>query len=373
MIKSFKQYVQLAPIIGKIHYWDLPKEITINLKTKEKMKLKNLLNLYGKDKYIEKKIEAISHAGNKMHISFPLKLRNIDYVKLYALMISEGYFKREFSIHVPEEEFHSIFKNTLKNIFNQNVINAQNLVVSCFKTRATKFIRYLIPIPEYIPRFIVKSKDYSREYLKIAFEAEAYPHYSTPRTGIKRYIKLARSVDISDIAKEVKYEESKRISFGKLKREYPAIIKKIDKRPPVTLLGEYYMLQEHFNIFSVMKPDSLRVNKTEYKRGKISMRWCLYIYSDSLDKFIREINFITKRKKLITAKMKKVKGQKRKFSTVKIMKLVSKNNIFITKDVVKKMKELGYKSPYSFIWKYNKRGIIKKISRGKYKIIYQLK
>lgn len=374
MIKSFEEYMSLSPEINYVHYWDLPDTLFVILsKIKPPIKLRGksitvrkLVEYIGKSAEAEKLINYIvDRKGNLLKIEMPINLESLDYVKLYALMNSEGYYKREFSIHVPEREFHKIFEDCLTNIFNSYVIRTKKKSRGILRSRAMNTIRHLIPIPPVIPKLILKNREFSREYLRIVFEAEGSPIFS----GSKRYVKISRSINITDIADGIDYKEGERIYFGRLKKEQPRIIKKILNRPPLILLGEYFLLLHHFGIESIIKPEALRINKTSYRRGKVSMRWILYIYSDSLDKFIREINFITPAKKNIAMKMSLIKGYRKKYSSIKIIKRISENNIFLRSAFIKEMKILGYKSPSAYLWRYEKKGIIRRIRKGIYKLL----
>ena len=68
--------------------------------------------------------------------------------------------------------------------------------------------------------------------------------------------------------------------------------------------------------------------------------------------------------------MLKIKGNKRQYFSLDIMKNISENKIFKTSDFVIEMKKLGYVSPQKFLWDYWKnKKIIKRIGRGTYKLL----
>ena len=157
--------------------------------------------------------------------------------------------------------------------------------------------------------------------------------------------------------------------ISQLRKDYPNLSKIIEQNPPLTLLGEHLVLKHYFNIYNIIKPEAIRINKTDYRCGKISTRWALYIYADSVNKFIKEINFISKRKRKITHEMSKIKGYKRQYFALEIMKKIQKNKIIKTLDFVREMKIHGYISPRTYLWRYEKKGIIKRIKKGKYKLL----
>jgi hypothetical protein len=66
-----------------------------------------------------------------------------------------------------------------------------------------------------------------------------------------------------------------------------------------------------------------------------------------------------------------MKTNKSQYSALKLMKELSNENIFLSKNFINEMKIRGYVSPFKYIWAYKKRGLIKKLERGKYKIISQ--
>ena len=68
--------------------------------------------------------------------------------------------------------------------------------------------------------------------------------------------------------------------------------------------------------------------------------------------------------------MLKVRSNKPQYTALKLMNKISKNNIFLSKDFITIMKKQGYVSPFKYIWEYKKKGLIEKVERGKYKLIY---
>ena len=151
------------------------------------------------------------------------------------------------------------------------------------RSTAPALIRYLVPTPDYIPQVILRNKEYCRKYLQVAFEAEGSPIF----VGSKRYISLKRNVDITPITKnKLNYPKEKRVYEKQLKSEFPKIYQKICKFPPKLLLGEHLILNKYFNINSIIKLESIRINKTSSGFGEITARWALYIYADSVNRFI---------------------------------------------------------------------------------------
>jgi len=67
--------------------------------------------------------------------------------------------------------------------------------------------------------------------------------------------------------------------------------------------------------------------------------------------------------------MRKIKGYKSQYSSLKLMKELSQKNILNSFDFVKEMKKLGYVSPRTYLFRYLKKGILKKVNRGRYLII----
>ena len=378
-MKSFSEYLYKSPKIRQINYWDLPKNICVTLSpVPKKVKLrgksitiKKLISMVGRNKRINKNIKSILFLRNsrKLPIKLPLSLNSVNFVNLNSLMVSEGSYKSEFRIHVPERFFHEIFLKSLSNIFGMEIRKfiKQKAEKNILRSSAPAIIRNILPIEEHIPEIILKNKEYCRRYLQISFEAEGSPIFR----GSKRYISLKRNTSIGSLIKvKLKYPEERRIYIGKFEKDYPKLINKIRNNPPKTLLGEHLMLKEHFNVDSIIKPEAIRINRTNYRcGGKIAARWALYIYADSVNRFIKEISFISKKKRAIASKMAKVKGYKRQYFSLDIMKKLAKDKILESSKFTKEMKKLGYVSPRTYLWRYQNKGILEKIGRGKYKLL----
>ncbi len=376
---TFFEYLDGAPTKKEINYWDLPKNMCIKLSPIPKevrlrgtsITVKRLVSTIGKDKKINKNIKSILFLRNsrKLTLKLPLSLNNINFVNLHSLMVSEGSYTSEFRIHVPEKIFHNIFEESLSNIFGKEIkkLIIQKKEKNILRSTAPAVVRNILPMGEHIPRIILKNKEYCRKYIQISFEAEGSPIFM----GSKRYISLKRNTSIDNLVKEkLKYPEEKRIYMGKFSKDYPKLIKQIYTCPPKTLLGEHLILKHYFNIDSVIKPEAIRINKTAYRcGGKIAVRWALYIYANSINRFIKEINFLSKKKKKITSKMAKIKGNNKQYFSLEIMKKIAKDKIIKSSDFVTEMKKLGYVSPRVYISRYEKKGILKKIERGKYKLL----
>jgi len=373
---NYEEYLKISPNKTEIHYWDLPENVSVGFRKIPKeitpigntVTVRRLLEKIGKNRDIEKEINTI---GRKLiKIKFPIKLNNINYVRLYALMNSEGSTNTEFSIHVPEKEFHELFKNSLINFFGEQM---DKLIVckkqrNILRSRAPTIIRFLLPIPSTIPKLIFKNKKFSREYLRIVFEAEGSPIF----VGNKRYISLKRNSDISQFFnKNLSYPTEERIYFKQLSKDYPSLAQKIKENPNKITIGEKIIFKKYFDINTTILPECIRINKTNFRcGGKVSVRWNTYIYARNVNKFIEKIGFLSKSKIKKSMKMLKFLGQREQFFALELMKEIAKNNIFTTKNFVKEMKEIGYKSPMAYIWRYKNSGKIKRIERGKYKILY---
>jgi hypothetical protein len=374
-----KEYKKNAPILNESNWFDLPKGTNVLLKNfpKEIQKMgrlitiKRLLSYFGKDKSLNGKIIGIKPSQNKeiFSIRFPINLRTKEYVQLYALMISEGSFRTEFSLNVPEEEFHNIFKESLKKIISDNLKIVVDENSGIKRSRASALIREILPFYKHLPALLFKDKILAREYLRVVFEAEGSPILNLNKH--KKYLKLSRNSDVSDFFdKETGLIEGKRVFINAIKKYYPTIFKKIVNFPNITLLGEHLLLKDYFNIDSDIKLESIRLNRIDNRCGGISAKWVLYIYSENVNKFIEQIGFISNVKNEICNKMKQISSQRPKYFAVKIMKNIQKNKIFYAKDFMFEMKKLGYKSPQKFLWDYtaNKK-ILRRIGKAKYKIL----
>jgi len=372
-LPSYGNYVKISPDIREIHYWNLPDHLTVDISnfklrtpslSVHKPTIKTIKRIIGNNSKLEKKIQKVVNWTLKrfeIHIKLPLKLKNRHYVSLYSLMLSEGDYKNEFRLQVPEKELHQIFVNSLKNLFPRNNFSELYSLnnTSIPRSTASSIFRYFIPIPEIIPKFILLNKNFSKIYLRIAFESEG----SVLPDGA---IQLSRSIKLPQRL-EMKGGVGKKFFIGRLKKEYPKLYFKLIKYFPVTLLGEYLMLKHNFDIESKLIPESVRINKTNIRRGKYSIKWKLRITSVNKNKFIREIGFITKIKKSKALKVLDLPTRNPKLFSLEVMKKISKDNIFTRKKFVEKMKKL-YKNPQSFIENYERIGLIKRVERGKYKI-----
>lgn len=376
---DFEKYYSSSHFEPEVHYWDLPDTTIVGFEKLPKgvlprgknISIKKLKHQVGNDTKIEHLIDFISSRnGAKMKIKFPIRLNNIYYARLYALMKSEGSFRTEFSVNVPELFFHKIFSDSLILILGNDVKNflRKDKNKGVLRTRANDLIRHLIPFPEIIPDFILDNKEFCREYLKIAFEAEGSPILS----GNKRYISLKRNYNVSHIfGNKVTGKFGERIYIRKLSENFPKELDEVIKNPDPLILGEHLILKKHFGINNKIAPECIRINQTEVRRGFISVRTDLFIYADNVKKFINEIDFISRQKRGKTHKMLKFKSQRERYFSLELMKRISKDGIFTNKDFISEMKKLGYTNPCTYIWKYKKKGLIKKLSEGNYSVIYQ--
>jgi len=377
---SIKEYIRDSPKLDKINWQDIPDSIKLKLDIfpDEIKKFGNFitirrLKLVKKDKKVAKNIIGIkrSMTGNKwFKIKLPIMLKNKVYSTLYALMISEGSYKTEFSLNVPEKEFHDLFRNCIKNLISEEAANLIRIDYNkqFLRSRAPAIIRHIIPFPEHIPLTILKNRELAREYLKVAFEAEGSPILN--KSKCKRYIKLSRYTDISSFISNEKFTLKKRIYVNAIKVKYPKLFEKIKEHPPKILLGEQILLKKHFDIDTKLQLEAIRKNKTDLRAGKITARWVLFIYAHNINKFIKEIGFISKKKNGICTEMMKIKTRRPKYYNLKIINKIQKDKFFYSKAFVKEMKKIGYKSPRCYLQRFSKQGLIKKISRGYYKIIF---
>jgi hypothetical protein len=248
--KNFQEYTEKAPDIKEINFWDLPHGTCVGFENPpENLILRGntktitvgrLLRIYGKDSGINKKITYLLNWRNKRHkvnVSFPLSLVKDDYVKLYSLMLSEGSFRNEFKLQVPEEEFYNMFTVSLKNLFGDLLIT-RSVYNEVPLTMAPEKISCLLPMPKHIPKFILENKEFARIYLRIAFEAEGSLQLLKHKTGTLRRIKLSRNLGIDNLVdKELSYKEGVRIYKGILKKEFPEILNKITENPLFNNIG----------------------------------------------------------------------------------------------------------------------------------------
>ena len=374
-----EEYKRRAPIVAKSNWFDLadgtnillrkfPDEITPlgNLVT-----IKRLKAIFGNNHKLNSKVIGLKPAQNEsiLKIKFPINLVTKDYVKLFALMLSEGSYNTEFSLNVPEEEFHEIFASSLRSLVSKDVKLRVDKNHGTKRSRAPSVLRYVLPFYEHLPSMLFDNKEFAKEYLRIVFEAEGSPILDSEKS--KRYIKLSRNCDVSNFFKENHHiVEGKRLFINELRNKYPSHLKKIIKIPHITLLGEHILLKEHFDINSTLKLESIRLNKIDNRCGKISAKWVLYIYAEDINKFIEKIGFLSRSKQEICRNMKNIPSHKPQYFAFRLMKEIQRRNVFLTKDFMGEMKKLGYKTPQKFLWDYSKnKKIIKWISRGKYKIL----
>lgn len=372
----------MAPDKSKIHYWDLHPQLCVGFRKSspilpwpgcETISIRKLCTIYGKSKNIEKEIAYVYNWRRKEYrfrISLPLDLENKWYVMLYSLLLSEGTYKNDFRLHVPEEGFHNLFVTCLSNLFGKQISPLLNVGIlkGVKRTRPPAVLRYFLPVPEHIPKFILKNKEFAKRYLRVAFEAEGSPVLNLKEH--KRCVSLTRNTDVSSVIRQHISSDcvGERIYVNALKDGYPQIFRRLLDCPPLTLVGENLMLKYCFGIHSSMKFECIRVNKTSFRRGKFSAKWRLSIYADSLDKFINEVGFLFERKRKICQEMKQVKGRRRKFFALEVMKKLARNEMFRYADYVEKMRKFGYVTPQKYLWYYNKKGLIKRIKEGVYSI-----
>lgn len=378
---AISEYIKSSPKFDRLNWWNLPDTVKLRLTKfpKDIKKLGNFVTIrrlreIKKKKSITKNISHIKKemTGDKcFRVSFPIFLNNKDYAKLYALMISEGYYKPEFTLHVPEKEFHTLFKKCIENLISKEAVNfvKNSYEKGLLRLRAPAIIRHLIPLPSQIPFVIMNNKNLAREYLRVAFEAEGSPILN--KKQYKRYIKLSRYTDITPfVSKKEKILSTRRLYLGLLKKKYYKLLEKIKNKPPKILLGEQILLKHHFDINSKLQLEAIRKNNTSFKCGKITARWVLSIYANNIDKFIKEIGFISKRKSQKLKEMKKIKGNNPRYFALDITKKISDKKYFYRKKFIEEMKKLGYKSPSCYLWRYCKNGLIKRVRPGYYKILF---
>jgi hypothetical protein len=95
----------------------------------------------------------------------------------------------------------------------------------------------------------------------------------------------------------------------------------------------------------------------------------LFIYANNIDKFIKEIGFISERKNALLTEMKKIRGNNPQYYTLDVIKSISDNKgYFYRKNFIKEMKGIGYKSPLCYLLRYENKNLIRKIKRGYYQI-----
>ena len=371
---QLNKYLENASNILEINWFDLPLPIYLLLKDSNKLiTIKKLIKNYGKDKKLNGKIHGIktSIKGGILGINFPINLNQESYIKLYALMISEGSIRTEFSLNVPEKEFHDIFEENLKKIISEKIIIKKDFNKGFERSRAPAIIRYLLPFSDCLPQILFKNKEFAREYLKIVFEAEGCPIFNLKKH--KKYIKLSRNSDASKLfIKEKSLPSEERIFINKIKQDYPVQYIKLIKKPGYLILGEHLLLKHWFNIDSTLKLENIRSNRLGNRKGKITVKWVLYIYSgEDIERFNKDVGFIsTSKQKKCKAMLEKIPSRKKQYTALKVMKNIQKRNVFSAEEFNKKMKIIGYVSPQKFLWDYWKnKKLIERIGRGRYKLI----
>lgn len=369
---QLENYLKKCETKEVVDWFDLPKTTYLEFDNKKITTIRKIISEFGKDRNINNRITGIrtSIGGRILKIKFPINLNQKEYIGLYALMISEGSIRTEFSLNVPEEEFHKIFEENIKKLISKDIIIKKDLNHNFDRTRAPSIIRYLIPIRNHLPSVLFRNKEFAKEYLRIVFEAEGCPIFSLKKS--KKYIKLSRNSNISELFNENDLPKEKRIFITEIKEKFNKQYQKIIENPDELILGEHLLLKHAFNIESSLKLECIRLNKIGNRKGKISVKWVLYIYGgEDIKKFNEEIGFISENKKRICKEMlEKIPSRKKQYFALGIMKKHQIKGIFAVKDFNKEMKRLGYISPGKFIWDYWKnKKIIEKISRGKYKLL----
>ena len=175
--QKMKKYINKCSTKQKINWYDLSKSCYLlmnqNDDNQQRVKLiKKLVIENGKNKKLNQNIMGIRISMKKgfLKLKLPINLNHIEYVRLYSLMLSEGSFKKEFSINVPEKFFHQIFKNSLKKLISNNILIKKDFNNNHERSRAPSIIRNILPFPNHLSLILFKNKDFAREYLRIAFE-----------------------------------------------------------------------------------------------------------------------------------------------------------------------------------------------------------
>ena len=362
-----------SPKIVELNWFDLPQTIYLFLKDSSKLiTIKKLIENYGRDKRLNKKIKGIQISPKKgiLNLHFPIDLNQDAYIKLYALMISEGSIRTEFSLNVPEKEFHQIFEENLKKLISEKILIKTDFNSNFERSRAPAIMRHLIPISNRLPEILFKNKEFARDYLKIVFEAEGCPIFNLEKH--KKYIKLSRNSDVSKLFRSEKsLPEEERIFINKIKQDYKVQYNQLIKKPDSLILGEHLLLKYWFNIDSTLKLENIRLNSLGNRKGKISAKWVIYIYSgEDIEKFDNEIGFISESKKEKCKKMiKNIPSRRKQYTALEIMWDIQKKRVFSASKFNQKMKIMGYISPQKFLWDYwrNKK-LIKRVGKGQYKL-----
>ena len=371
------KYINSCPAKQMINWFDLPNSCYIfysekNEKNQKIRLIRTLVDEIGKDTIVNECVTGIRISMKKgiLKLIFPIDLSNKEYIRLYSLMISKGSYNTEFSLNVPEKEFHQIFRDSLKLLISKDIPIKKDFNSNHERSRAPAITKHLMPFPNHLSSILFTNKEFAREYLKIAFEAEGSPIFNLKRH--KKYIKLSRSNSVTNLFNDCNLVEGKRIFINEIKKFYPKQYEKIMKNPDDLILGEHLLLKYWFNIESTLKLENIRLNKLGNRKGKISAKWVLYIYSgEDIKKFRDEIGFITKNKKnKCDVMLKNIPSRRKQYTALNVMKKIQKENIFSTKDFASEMRKLGYISPQKFIWDYWKnKNIIERIDRGRYRLL----
>jgi len=370
-----EKYINQAPEKNEVNWFDLSPNMYLSIVSKNKNILRSVRKLileFGKNPGINPRISGVLISSKKgiLPIHFPIILDSNSYYTLYALMISEGSFKTEFALNVPEKEFHEMFKKNLEALISKDIRLLKDLNHNVPRSRAPNIIRNILPFSNHLPRNIFLNKEFARNYLRVVFEAEGCPIFDVKRR--KKYIKLSRNSDVSCLFKEQDLPPEKRIFINQIKKDFNEQYYKIAQNPDELILGEHLILKYFFDIDSTLKLESVRLNKLGSRKGKISAKWVLYIYSgEDLEKFNKEIKFLSKNKNKICYQMlKTIPSRRKQYFVLEIMKKVQIGDTFKIRDFNREMKKLGYSSPAKFVWDYWKnKKIIEKVSRGNYKLL----
>ena len=374
---KMEKYIEKCSKKQEVNWFDIPNScyILINKNGEEEHKVKlvrKLIDEYAIDTALNKNISGIRISMKKgiLPLKFPISLNQIEYIRLYSLMISEGSFKTEFSLNVPEKEFHQIFIQSLRKIISKDITIKKDFNSNFERSRAPAITRYLLPFKNHLSLILFKNKNFAREYLKIAFEAEGCLIFNIKRS--KKYIKLSRNNSVTNLFGDHDLVEGKRIFINKIKKYYPKQYEQMIKDPDDLILGEHLLLKYWFDIDSALSLENIRLNKIGNRKGKISAKYVLYIYGgEDIEKFRDEIGFITKNKKNKCNEMlEKIPSRKKQYTALNVMKKIQKENIFLRKEYVKEMEKLGYVSPQKFLWDYCKnKKIIERVKRGEYRLL----
>lgn len=68
--------------------------------------------------------------------------------------------------------------------------------------------------------------------------------------------------------------------------------------------------------------------------------------------------------------MMEVPPRRPQHSSLNIINKIQKDSLFNRNDFCNEMGKIGHKSPQAYLWRYEKSGLIKRVARGRYKIIY---